>query len=234
MAGWTCIKCMFFVALISSLRAKECAVQVEQVIRREEPFFNKSNYRERCALQIYDYTGRKAMCNGYFLHPKCVCSFYAYELEIPDVCDRSDPKKNGSLHHVSVDFCREYSFTKNGPCQNNGTLIPSSDLAIEAKCECKKNYTGEFCDVYNGKIKCGDTNPGVKSPPGCDEIGFNGRYCVHKIQGVSFWCDSESPVSDSMDDCSVLPSIIEKMQGSSGTSIKAATFLVFVTLLHML
>ncbi|XP_061176066.1 uncharacterized protein LOC133185018 [Saccostrea echinata] len=119
-----------------------------------------------------------------------------YELQIWDVCDLSDPNKNGSLEHVSVDFCLEYSFTKNGPCQNNGTLIPSSNLAKDdARCKCKENYTGEFCDMYNGKIKCQDTNPGVHSPQSCDVKGFNGRYCLLKVNGVSFWCDSESPVS---------------------------------------
>ncbi|XP_062600221.1 uncharacterized protein LOC134265941 [Saccostrea cucullata] len=238
MAGWTCIKCTILVALISSVKAEECAVKVEQIVRREEPFFNRTNYRERCKLPIDGFTEKRAQCNGYFLHPKCICSFYMYELGIKDVCDLSDPKKNGSLDHVTVDFCREYSFTKNGPCQNNGTLIPSSDLAsLDAKCECKENYKGEFCDEYYGKIKCRDTNPGVKSPPGCDEKGFNGRYCVLKIQGVSFWCDSESPVSDNMEDCSVQrhQATNEKMHGSSGTtSMKAATFLVFVTLLQML
>lgn len=49
----------------------------------------------------------------------------------------------------SVQFCKKYSYTKNGPCQNGGTLKDTGDLAIDAKCECKDGYSGEFCDTVD-------------------------------------------------------------------------------------
>ena len=51
-----------------------------------------------------------------------------------------------------VGFCKKYSFTKNGPCQNGGELIGTNDLAIDAICTCKEGYYGDFC-VYYKKVQ---------------------------------------------------------------------------------
>lgn len=54
----------------------------------------------------------------------------------------------------SVKFCQTYSYNKNGPCQNGGTLKDTGDLAIDAKCECKDGYSGNFCDIVNKVCTC--------------------------------------------------------------------------------
>lgn len=49
----------------------------------------------------------------------------------------------------SVSFCRRYSYSHAGPCQNGGELVKSKDLAIDAKCRCKEGFYGEFCDTVS-------------------------------------------------------------------------------------
>lgn len=53
-----------------------------------------------------------------------------------------------------VGFCKKYSHSKNGPCQNNGNLTAKDKgddaLAEDAKCVCEEDYSGDYCDVYNG------------------------------------------------------------------------------------
>ena len=48
-----------------------------------------------------------------------------------------------------VEFCKKYSFNKNGPCQNGGKLVVTNDLAIDAKCTCEEGYYGDFCDSHH-------------------------------------------------------------------------------------
>lgn len=53
------------------------------------------------------------------------------------------------IFFISVGFCKRYSYTHNGPCQNGGELINSIHLAREAQCSCKPGYWGYFCDIVS-------------------------------------------------------------------------------------
>lgn len=65
-------------------------------------------------------------------------------------------------HFFSVEFCMKYSYNHNGPCKNGGELINSNDLAINAKCSCKADYSGDFCDIVR---KVCNLNTAVKLLP---------------------------------------------------------------------
>lgn len=40
-------------------------------------------------------------CNGHFINPKCVCAYEMYTQGIFDICNKTAPRKNGSLDHTS-------------------------------------------------------------------------------------------------------------------------------------
>ncbi|XP_048771596.2 uncharacterized protein LOC125677531 [Ostrea edulis] len=229
----------------SLTNARECSFNVT-VIKVEEQIFNKTNYEKQCEGILSNYGDSVTMCNGYFLNPKCICSYYMYVWEIKDICDTSDPKKNGSLEHTTIGFCKKYSHSKNGPCQNNGNLTAEykgdDALADDAICVCEKDYSGDYCDVYNGTIKCKEIEPGnLSSLPDCREQ-FRSRYCLLTVNhNIKLMCDSEDIVQGNLDDCLSIPS--SEFDSQSGKSNSQSTnravltgivFLVSVEFMNLL
>lgn len=141
--------------------AKDCTYKATFIKRDTELLFDGTNYDKVC-LQGIDtgYKGEMTKCNGHFINPKCVCAYEMYTQGIFDICNKTAPRKNGSLDHTSVDFCIEYSYTHNGPCMNGGVLVSrSSTLAMEAKCSCEKGFYGDFCDTVSMPIVCTESKP---------------------------------------------------------------------------
>lgn len=192
---------------LSSTLARECTYSAT-FIRRENVLFDSKNYGTVCfEEEEEDYNGPITWCSGKAINPKCVCAYDLYDFENPDLCSKYDARKNGSLKHVDVKFCQTYSYNKNGPCQNGGTLKDTGDLAIDAKCECKDGYSGDFCDIVNKAILCSESKEEMlKDLDKCTKmfVTYPGRSsCSLTLDGYRhFICDSQKNVTDGAKDCS--------------------------------
>lgn len=184
-------------------------------IKREKEVFNATSYETVCFKVEPHYNEAVTMCNGKPLNPRCVCAYDMYILKVHDLCKFASGS-NGSLNHVPIQFCKWYSYTKNGPCQNGGTLKDTGDLAIDAKCECKDGYSGDFCDTVDKSILC---KPGLSEDlPACMSkfIAYPGHSsCSLTLGDQHFICDTQKNVTDGTMDCNTVNINASNVQGEN-------------------
>lgn len=192
-----------FLSFLSAL-AKDCTYHAP-FIKREIEFFNRTNFDSVCYEEEKDYIGPLASCGRHIINPKCVCAYDMYILDINELCPEH-PRKNGSLKHVDVNFCRKYSFNNHGPCQNGGTLKESSELAMDAKCNCPEGYSGDYCDSTNINIVCTvSRQESLKDIPDCTKKTLykpSGSLCSLTLRDHwHFICDPKKPALEGTMDC---------------------------------
>nr|XP_022293552.1 uncharacterized protein LOC111104098 [Crassostrea virginica]XP_022293553.1 uncharacterized protein LOC111104098 [Crassostrea virginica]XP_022293554.1 uncharacterized protein LOC111104098 [Crassostrea virginica]XP_022293555.1 uncharacterized protein LOC111104098 [Crassostrea virginica]XP_022293556.1 uncharacterized protein LOC111104098 [Crassostrea virginica]XP_022293557.1 uncharacterized protein LOC111104098 [Crassostrea virginica] len=190
--------------------AKGCYFYNATFILREKELFNETNYHHICLGNVdLNYKGKVTFCGSQRINPKCVCGYDMYEKDIIDLCDkkRETVKKNGSLLHQSIQFCKTYSHNKNGPCQNGGELILTNDLAIDAKCRCKGDFSGDFCDTVTRKIVCTQTTK-TSGFQNCSNKfnALTNPVCLLSFEsGKMYTCDSRENSSDRIEECKPTP-----------------------------
>ncbi|XP_078322643.1 uncharacterized protein LOC111103809 [Crassostrea virginica] len=215
---------LFVVLCLLPVYAKDCSVDVSFILRKDE-IFNSSNFGTVCLDRTDGYGKHVVVCGGHILNPKCICAYDMYEKGINDICKEkaSAENSNGSLKHITVEFCKKHSYEGNGPCQNGGQLIETKELAIDAKCKCKEGYHGDFCDTVNKSIVCVPVqNPGP-FPDCTKQFVYSGRNtrCLLSLEaGYTFLCDANTTAKDEMEACTSAP---EQFRGDSSKGLTTHT-----------
>lgn len=193
--------------LLQPALTEDCTHKATFIKRENELLFDGTNYENVCLKQEIDHVGEMTKCDGHFINPRCVCAYEMYTERIFDICNKTAPRKNGSLYHTNVDFCILYSFTHNGPCLNDGVLVSSSKtFAMDAKCRCKEGFSGDFCDTVSRPIVCTESKAG--SPKDSRDCGKkftaypSHSSCSLTIGNRHFICDTQKNVTDGTLDCS--------------------------------